>query len=81
MLSRDEALSMDGIKPLHKKNIRRKIPIIPYLKKKSKKSIEQFVNQNSPLCCQNKFCPEKLVPIKKTLLLEKDSFICVFKDA
>ena len=57
--------------------IRKKItvPVSPYLKKKSKKSIEALVNQNSPLSLQNKFWPAKLLPRMNVFASEKDSSI------
>ena len=58
-------------------NIREKIivPISPYLKKKSKKSIDALVNQNSPLSRQNKFWPAKLLPRMNVFASVNDSFI------
>ena len=65
----------DCINPRVNNKIKIVVPNNPYLKKKSKKSIEALVNQNSPLFFQNKFCPEKLVPNKKVFEFDKDSFI------
>jgi hypothetical protein len=65
----------DCIKPLVSSVMKIIVPISPYLKKKSKKSIDALVNQNSPLFFQNKFCPEKLVPKRK--ILESDNDSCI----
>ena len=77
----DVCLGVPNFDNFNKRKMKITVPIKPNLKKKSKKSIDAFLNPHSPRSSQKIFCPARLAPMSKVLISKKDVRICSFRDA